>query len=200
MKDLKLREEMLTYVRKLTDSGWLVATSGNMSYRNKEDNTFLITPSGIDYQEMKPEDIFVIDADGNIVEGSGTGKPTSSLAFHKMVLDARPECNVVLHTHAPYATAASLVVKEVPAVTYPAFVYLGGAIPVAPFADNGSMEEATNITNAIGKTKNAVLMENHGAVAVGKSLEDAWMNMAHLEECCQIWAIAKSTGMEPTSL
>lgn len=198
MSDKELREKMLSYVRRLTDSGWLVGTSGNMSVRNEEDGSFLITPSSIDYQEMKTEDLFLVKADGSIVPG--TGRPTSSLAFHKRVLSARPDCNVIIHTHAPYATAASTVTMEVPAVTFPALCYLGGAIPVAGFADNGSEQEARNITEALGKTHQAVLMQNHGAVAIGKSLEDAWMNMAHLEECCEVWILAKSTGINPKSL
>jgi len=198
MKDLELRNQMLTYVRKLTDSGWLVGTSGNMSLRNEEDGSFLITPSGIDYQEMCPEDLFLIRKDGTVIPG--TGKPTSSLAFHRMVLEARPDCNVVLHTHAPFATAASTITMSVPAVTFPALVYLGGNIPVADFADNGSEEEAVNITNALGKKYQGMLMQNHGAVAIGKDLEEAWSNMAHLEECCQVWILAKSTGLEPRSI
>lgn len=198
MKDLELRKQMLAYVRRLTGSGWLVGTSGNMSVRNEEDGSFLITPSGIDYQEMKPEDLFRIEPDGTVIPG--TGKPTSSLAFHLMVLKNRPDCKVVIHTHAPYASAASTITMRVPAVTFPALVYLGGDIPVAPFADNGSEEEAVNITKALGTNYQGMLMQNHGAVAIGKDLEDAWMNMAHLEECCQVWILAKSTGLEPKSL
>lgn len=193
-----LREEMLSYVRRLTGSGWLVGTSGNMSVRDEENGGFLITPSSIDYDVMKAEDLFFVKGSGEVV--LGTGRPTSSLEFHKMLMKERPDCNVIIHTHAPYATAASTVTDRVPAVTFPALAYLGGDIPVSPFADNGSREEAENITKALGKTHQAVLMQNHGAVAIGKSLADAWMNMAHLEECCQVWILAKSTGLTPTSL
>lgn len=188
-----LRKELIRYVRQLSQSGWVVGTSGNISLRNPDDGTMLITPSSVDYQQMQEEDLFLVHPDGSL-EG-GLGRPTSSLAFHKLIMRQRKDCMAIIHTHAPYASAASVVTDAVPAVTLPAALYLGGAIPVSPYAENGSQQEAENIMSALGQEHNAVLMQNHGVVAIGGSLKQAWDNMGHAEECCRIWIYAKSTGL-----
>ena len=188
-----LRKELLQYVRRLSQSGWVVGTSGNISLRNPEDDSLLITPSSVDYQQMREEDLFLVRSDGTL-EG-GLGRPTSSLAFHRLIMRERKDCMAILHTHAPYASAASVVTDLVPAVTLPIALYLGGEIPVSPYAENGSQQEAENIMRALGKDHYAVLMQNHGIVAIGNSLAQAWDNMGHAEECCRIWIYAKSTGL-----
>lgn len=198
MEKQPLREELLGYVRRLSDSGWVVGTSGNMSVRDPQDDSFLITPSGVDYQAMRPEDLFLFYPDGRMVPG--LGKPTSSLAFHKALMQARSDCMAIVHTHAIHGTAASLITNEVPMVTLPCALYLNGPICVSAYAQNGNAQEASNIVDAFGRKRNAVLMQNHGVATMGASLEEAWRNMAYAEECCRIWLLAASTGMPITAI
>lgn len=192
MEHRDLCAQMLDYIRRLPGSGWVVGTSGNLSVR--AGGGFLITPSGVDYMEMTEEDLFYIRPDGG-VEG-GRGRPTSSLAFHRAVMERRPEIRVILHTHAPHAIAASAVTDYVPPVTLSAKIRLGGGIPVSRFADNGSPQEAENVVSALKDRYWAVLMENHGAVSLGADLQDAWLNMGYTEECCHAYMHCLGSGRE----
>jgi L-ribulose-5-phosphate 4-epimerase len=198
MNNEYLRKELIEYAKRLTDSGWVVGTSGNISARDEEDGSILLTPSGVKYNELKPEDLFLIKPDGQIIPGKG--KPTSSMEFHLSIMKARPDCNVILHTHAVFATAASAITKTVPTVTLPSVLKLGGPISVSAYAENGSKEEAKNIVTALGDKGWGVIMQNHGAVSLGKDFEDAWLNMGYIEECSRVWIYCLSTGIKPSTI
>jgi ribulose-5-phosphate 4-epimerase/fuculose-1-phosphate aldolase len=189
------KEKLLHYARMLNDVGWSVATSGNISVRTK-DNVIILTPSSIPYQTLKPEDLFELHPDGTLVPGKNT--PTSSMRFHLEIMKNRPDCNAVIHAHSPYCIAASCVTKRVPPVTLNSRILIGNGIPVSPYAENGSDEEAAGIVATLGKMHNGLLMQNHGAVTIGEELEKAWLNMCYLEDCCKVWIFARSTGIEPS--
>ena len=190
MKYQELRRQMIDYIRQLPQSGWVVGTSGNMSVRAGDG--MLITPSGVAYLEIKESDLFYVHADGTMEDG--LGRPTSSLAFHRTIMKERPEVNVILHTHAPHAIGASAVSAHIPPLTLSVATRLGGGIPVSPYAENGSEQEAENILSALKHTYWAVLMQNHGAVSLGTDFNDAWLNMGYIEECCHAYLHCLSTG------
>ena len=191
----QLKKEMISWIRRLPATGWLFSTSGNMSARCA-DGTILITPSAVEYETMHETDIFEFSADG-VLQKKGKNRPTSSLRFHLALMNARPDCNCVLHTHAPYCLAASTVTDCVPPVTLNSKILLGkDGIRTAKYAENGSEEEARNIVETIGSDNHACLMQNHGVVTIGSSIEAAWLNMGYAEDCCRAWLLAKSTGLE----
>ena len=188
-----MKQELLSYIRKLPASGWVVFTSGNISVRC-EDGSLIITPSNIPYETMTEDDLFEISPEGLILK-AGKNRPTSSLRFHLALMKGRPDCKCVIHTHAPYCLAASAVTDVVPPVTLNAKLLLGEqGIRVSPYAENGSAEEAKNIMMAMADKNHACLMQNHGVVTIGASLKDAWTNMGYAEDCCRVWLLAKSTG------
>lgn len=195
----ELKEKMISFIRRLPESGWVFSTSGNMSVRC-EDGTILITPSSVPYETMTPEDIFELNSDGEIIK-KGKNVPTSSLRFHVALMKERQDCNCVFHTHAQHCLAASLVTDHVPAVTLNEMLLLGkDGINVSPYAENGSEEEAANIVKAVGKNNNCCLMQNHGVITLGADIESAWVNMGYAEDCCKVWLLAESTGRKLTSI
>lgn len=189
----RMKKELLSYIRKLPTSGWVVSTSGNMSVRC-DDGTIIITPSSTSYETMVEDDLFEVSPEGEILK-AGKNRPTSSIRFHLALMKNRPDCKCIIHTHAPYCLAASTVTNTVPPVTLNAKLLLGeGGIRVSAYAENGSAIEAANVTTAMAESNHACLMQNHGVVTIGASLEEAWVNMGYAEDCCRVWLIAKSTG------
>lgn len=158
--------------RTLADAGLLVGTAGNVSTRVGE--FVAVTATGAVLAELTPEQVTVVTLDGEIVEGEFA--PTSETALHLGVLRAAPADRVgaVVHTHAPLATALSLVVDEVPVVHYQQLL-LGGSLRVAGFHTFGSAELARAVGAALDG-RLAALMANHGAIALGRDLADAVSN------------------------
>ncbi|WP_329115295.1 class II aldolase/adducin family protein [Streptomyces sp. NBC_01465] len=177
--------ELVATARRTVAEGLVVGTSGNVSVRSG--GLILVTPSGVPYDRLGPEDTVAVDLAGHQV--LGTLAPTSELPLHLAVYGST-DATAVVHTHAVHATAVSTLVPELPLVHYMAAV-LGGPVRVAPYALYGSDELAENVLRALaGRT--GCLLQNHGTVTYGTSLSQAYDRTAQLEWMCELWLKASA--------
>lgn len=186
----KQRQQIVDYGMKLISSGLTTGSGGNLSILCRESNLIAIGPSGIDYVDVKAEDVVVVDRDGEIVEGRW--KPSSELSFHSALYDARSDVNAVVHTHSVYATTIACLHWELPAVHY-LVAFSGKKVPLADYAIFGSKELADNVVAGIGD-HNAVLLANHGLVGVGADMKQAFNVAEEIELVARIYYQAKSIG------
>ena len=186
----KERTEIVRFGKKLLTAQLTSGTGGNLSIFNRRDGLIAISPSGIDYDEMEPADIPVVDGSGMSVEGSR--KPSSELGFHLSLYRKRPDINAVVHTHSVYATTMACLNWEIPAVHY-LVAYSGHKVPLAPYATFGTDELAANVAGAIGN-HNAVLLANHGLVTVGPNLATTFAVAEEIELVARIYYQAKCIG------
>lgn len=189
------RNAIVEYGRKLITSQLTTGSGGNLSIYNRSENLVAIKPSGVDYFLMKPEDVVVVDLDGQVVEGHLT--PSSELRFHLALLKSRADINAVVHTHQVYATTIACMNWELPAVHY-LVGFSGNKVPLAKYATFGSQQLSDNIVAAIG-SYNACLMANHGIVTVGKDIGSAFATADELELVARLYYQTKCIG-EPVIL
>ncbi|HEX5569178.1 MAG TPA: class II aldolase/adducin family protein [Streptomyces sp.] len=186
--------ELLATARRTVADGLVVGTSGNVSVRVGD--TVLVTPSGVPYDRLGPDELCAVDLDGRQVAGDLV--PTSELPMHLAVYRAT-DAAAVVHTHAVHATAVSTLVDELPAVHYMAAA-LGGPVRVAPYAPYGSEELAAHVLAAL-RDRSGCLLRNHGTVVYGDSLGRAYDDTAQLEWMCRVWLAAASVpGRAPALL
>ncbi|OIJ87217.1 class II aldolase/adducin family protein [Streptomyces colonosanans] len=187
-------DELVATARRTVSDGLVVGTSGNVSVRVGD--TVLVTPTGVPYERLTPDDAVGVGLDGRQVLGSL--RPTSELPMHLAVYRTTG-ARAVVHTHAVHATAVSTLVRELPLIHYMAGA-LGGAVRVAPYATYGTPELAENMLRALtGRT--ACLLQNHGTIAYGASLAEAYDRTAQLEWMCRVWLTASSVpGLSPALL
>ncbi|WP_030318416.1 class II aldolase/adducin family protein [Streptomyces sp. NRRL B-3229] len=183
--------ELVGTARRTVSDGLVVGTSGNVSVR--VGNTVLVTPSGVPYDRLTPADVTGVDLQGHQV--LGTLVPTSELPMHLAVYRST-DARAIVHTHAVHATAVSTLVPELPAIHYMTGA-LGGPVRVAPYATYGTDELAENMLRALtGRT--ACLLQNHGTIAYGASLSQAYDRTAQLEWMSHLWLTARSVpGLSP---
>ncbi|MFD3734802.1 class II aldolase/adducin family protein [Streptomyces sp. NPDC058632] len=180
--------------RRTVADGLVVGTSGNVSLRVGE--TVLVTPSGVPYDRLTPDDVTGVDLTGRQV--LGTLVPTSELPLHLAVYRTTG-ARAVVHTHAVHATAVSTLVDELPLIHYMAAA-LGGPVRVAPYATYGTDELAENMLRAI-EDRTGCLLQNHGTVTYGTTLDQAYDRTAQLEWMCRLWLTASSVpGRSPNLL
>ena len=186
----ELRQEMVDVCLESLHEGMFTGTSGNLSVA-LEDGTMLITPTSVRYTVMRPMDIVRCDLDGNIIEGDL--QPSSEWRMHAAVYRAYPEHKAIFHTHSPYATAFAVNHQTIPAVMIEALVFLGGDIRCADYATPGTKEVGLNAVPALEGRRGCTLA-NHGVLAVGGDLAQAYLNAEYIEDVAKIYAIARSVG------
>lgn len=186
--------QVIDTARRTVADGLVVGTSGNVSLRVAD--AVLITPSGVPYDRLGPEDLCAVDLTGRQL--AGDLRPSSELPLHLAVHQATGS-RAVVHTHALHATAASTLVEEVPPVHYVTAMF-GGPVRVAPYARYGSRELAEGAVAALdGRT--ACLLRNHGTLAYGEDLDQAFDRTAQLEWMCRLWLTAHAVpGLRPSLL
>ncbi|MEV5128645.1 class II aldolase/adducin family protein [Streptomyces decoyicus] len=185
--------ELVATARRTVADGLVVGTSGNVSHRIKD--LILVTPSGVPYDRLGPGDTTAVDLEGRQIIGAL--RPTSELPMHLAVYRSTA-ATAVVHTHAPYATAVSTLVPELPPVHYMAAA-LGGPVRVAPYALYGSDELAGNMLDAL-RDRTGCLLQNHGTLTYGDSLDQALDRTAQLEWMCRVWLTASSVPGHTPSL
>ncbi|MDX3450679.1 class II aldolase/adducin family protein [Streptomyces sp. ME02-8801-2C] len=185
---------LVATARRTVADGLVVGTSGNVSVRVGD--TVLVTPSGVPYDRLTPEDVVGVDLTGRQLLGTLT--PTSELPMHLAVYRAT-DARAIVHTHAVHATAVSTLVRELPLIHYMAGD-LGGPVRVAPYATYGTEELAGNTLRAL-TDRTACILQNHGTLAHGATLGQAYDRTAQLEWMCRVWLTASSVpGLSPTLL
>ncbi|MDA3902193.1 MAG: L-fuculose-phosphate aldolase [Desulfuromusa sp.] len=187
---LQQRQQIVDYGLKMIRSGLTTGSGGNLSILSAADNLIAISPSGIDYHDVTAADVVVVNRAGQRVEGER--KPSSELGFHLALYTAREDITTIVHTHSVYATTLACLHWEIPAVHY-LVAFSGDKVPLAPYATFGSAELADNIIASIG-SYNAVLLANHGLVAVGKDMKSSFNVAEEIELVARIYYQAKSLG------
>lgn len=170
MDEMKLRRDIVAACLRMNESGINQGTSGNISARWRDG--LLITPSGLPYEQMAPEDIVFLRMDGSY---EGPNRPSSEWRFHRDIIAAKPEVNAVVHAHPTYSTILSIQHREIPAIHYMIAAAGGPSIRCAPYATYGTEELSHNALAALeGRT--ACLLANHGMIATGPTLDKAmWL-------------------------
>ncbi|MGW4887911.1 class II aldolase/adducin family protein [Streptomyces murinus] len=180
--------------RRSVADGLVVGTSGNVSARVGD--LVLVTPTGVPYDRLTPDDITGVDLTGRQV--LGTLVPTSELPMHLAVYRTT-DARAIVHTHAVHATAVSTLVPELPLVHYMAAA-LGGPVRVAPYATYGTDELAEHMLQAL-VDRSGCLLRNHGTLTYGATLDQAYDRTAQLEWMCRLWLTASSVpGLTPSLL
>ena len=183
-------EQIIKYANMLNSEKLSTLRSGNVSLRYK--NGFLITPSGVKYSLLKVDDIVFVSLDGKFDETKN--KPSSEWRFHKDIYSSKNEANAIVHAHSTHATAVSAHNKDVPAFHYMVALAGGNDLKCAKYATFGTQELSDNIINAL-KNRKACLMSNHGQVAFGDNLEQAFELAQEVENICHQYINALRIGI-----
>ena len=198
MKNLKEREEVIEYSIKLNTTNLSPLRSGNISVRGIEDGIegFFITPSGKKYETLKPADIVFLSLseEKDFLSWYNSGKnPSSEWRFHRDIYINKKDAKAIVHAHSPHATAVSSHGKSIPPFHYMIALAGGEDIKCAEYATFGTEDLSKNIIKALEK-RTACLMSNHGQVAFGKNLEEAFELAQEIENICQQYIIALKIG------
>jgi len=176
---------------RMVQQGLTVATWGNISIRDSETSLVYITPSGIDYEDVREEDVVVLNNQVEIVDGTAT--PSIEKEMHVAVYNAREDVNAVIHTHPLYSSVLGVDCMDLPGVSEDFVQIVGDKIICCEYALPGTPELAGNVVKALGD-RNAVLLPNHGTLCVGKDLKEAFKICHVVEKTAQIYILAKSIG------
>ena len=190
-----LRADLVRVAQAMDRAGLAPSKSGNVSCRLG--NGLLITPSGLPYAVMQPGDLVELALDGSV--RAGERKPSSEWPFHTTIYRARPDAKAIVHTHSPLATALSCARRGIPAFHYMIALAGGPDIRCADYATFGTQALADNAVAALQGRK-AVLLANHGVIALGATIEGAYTIAAEVENLARQYLALLSAGLEPVVL
>lgn len=195
MSEQALREEIVAVAQAIDKAGYCPSKSGNVSARLGDG--LLITPSGLPYAQTTPEDLIHLSLDGRVL--SGARKPSSEWPFHTAIYKARPDAQAIVHTHSPRATALSCARRGIPAFHYMIALCGGPDVRCADYATFGTPELAENAVRGLEGRK-AVLLANHGVIALGASLAGAHQIVAEVENLAGQYLDLLAAGLDPVIL
>ena len=187
------KQMILDTARLMDRYGLICLSGGNLSVRMPDD-TFLITPSAMRYDDMVADDIVLVNEKGERVEG--IRRPSSDILAILYIFKQMPHINAVIHTHQPYATAAGLVTDKIPAFLTTIIDANNGAVNVAPFTISSDEGMGIETVNHIGKSL-AVILKHHGVITIGKNLNEALESAIYLEEAAKIYLMTRAVGPVP---
>lgn len=186
------RNLLVEYGKRMFEDGLVTLTSGNISIYDPETGRMAITPSGIPYFETRPEDIVIMTLDGKVVDGKR--KPSSEHNLHAAVYKVRPEARATVHTHSTFATTLGIAGESLKAVSFILPNACGrGEIPLLPYVTYGTRDLADLVEGAMRETP-AVLLQNHGMVACGASMEEAYTRASVIETTAELQWRAECIG------
>jgi len=190
--DQELRQSICDIGRHLWTKGYVAANDGNISVL-LDDGTMLTTPTRVSKGFMTPVMLIRVDMAGNVI--SGHLKPSSEVAMHIKVYENRPDVRAVVHAHPPTATGFAVAGLPLNQPSTPEIVLRLGEIPVAPYATPCTDELALSIVDLL-ENHDGMLLENHGVLAVGVDLTDAYFKMETIELAAQVSLAARLLGGE----
>ena len=193
MNEKELRSELVRIANKLDAQGLNRGTSGNLSARFGEG--MLITPSGMGAEGLAEDDIVFVQMDGT---SRGRWQPSSEWLFHRDILSQRADAGAVVHTHSVAATALACLRKDIPPFHYMIALMGGDNIRCAKYATFGTQELSNNALIAL-KDRKACLLSNHGMIAAGKNLDEAFRIAVEVETLSEMYLLALQAG-EPVLL
>lgn len=186
----QLKETICEVGRRLYNRGFAAANDGNISIR-LGDNRFLCTPTGVSKGFLKPEDLCVVDLEGNQI--SGIKKRTSEILLHLSVYRARKDIGGCVHCHPPHATAFAIAQEPIPKCVLPEVEVFLGEVPIAVYETPGTQRFADTVLPYV-KDCNTIILANHGTVAFAKDLMTAYFNTEIIDAYCRMLILAKQLG------
>jgi len=194
MKDyLAYRAEVCKFAKKMHEAGFVTGSAGNISMRVPDEaNRYVITPTSVPYESMAPEQVVVVDGEGDLMIDVDYG-PSVETPMHVGIFKARPDVGAIIHSHAIYSTILAVVRKPIPAIIEELLVYVGDEVKVAEYASAGSDDLAKFAVKALGDHA-AILLANHGNLCVGKNLLKAFNLCALVEKAAKIYVEALKLG------
>jgi L-fuculose-phosphate aldolase len=184
------RAEVVRVAQEFEQLDLTIGTSGNVSHR--VDAGMVITPSTVPYGDITPDDLVVMDLEGEVLEGNRLASIEHKV--HLACYTLRPEVNGVIHSHPRVATAFAAARKPLPAYLDEFGVYVGKEVRVAPYAMSGSAEIADGVQEALGEDSNAVFLASHGLVTVGTTLAKALMVARQVERAAETFLFTQMLG------
>lgn len=191
MRYYRERKEVVETGREMYRTAMTVGTWGNISKKISGSDLYAITPSGVDYKKMKPEDVVILDYEGEVVDGRK--KPSTEKHLHRYLYKNREDIKAIVHTHSIYASAMAAARKPIPGAMEDLVQIVGGSVDVADYDLPGSEDVAQNAVEALGD-KDGVLLANHGVVGVSETLPDALKVCQVIEKTAQITIAAQTVG------
>jgi ribulose-5-phosphate 4-epimerase/fuculose-1-phosphate aldolase len=184
MSDYQLyKQQVMDTCHTLLERGYLKETEGNISARVSGQNTFAITPSNYDYAKMQVNDICILNFD-----------------MQPGVYQTRPDVHCIIHTHQPYASALALIKAPIPALFDEQVMRLGRSVEIIPYAPSGTGFLKNAVKAKIKNSNNAFMLQNHGVLVFGVTMEQAIHNMALLEKCALTYLLAIMTEKKITKI
>ena len=198
----ELRQQVIDASLLIQRKGLIRGTSGNISLRSPDRKVIAITPSSIEYEDLTWDMIPLIDEEGKVIECDANEtvlskgyKPSSEVLMHTAVLKARTDADAVVHTHSKFSTLLSFMGQELPVMTIPMIAYFPAPAPIAPFELPGSAALAEAAVMGLGDRGSAVILEKHGLLTVGKTLEKALTCTEYIEEGAEYVYLLRAAGV-----
>jgi L-fuculose-phosphate aldolase len=189
------REQICEIGRRLWQRQYVEASAGNISYR-LSDGRILATPTMISKGFMQPDDLVILDRDGNQL--AGRRRKTSEILVHLAILAHRPDIRCVVHSHAPHATAFAITSGTLPKCIHPEIELFLGEVPIAPYETPGTQRVADSLLPYL-RDYNVFLLASHGLVAAGTGILDAYWKTEIVDAYCRLLILSRSIG-EPNRL
>lgn len=190
-EEITKRQAIIDHCLKLNSSGLNQGTSGNVSIRHGDG--MLVSPTSTPYDELTPEKIAYVHMDGR---EEGPIAPSSEWRFHRDILAARDDVNAIVHAHPTYCTILAIHGREIPPIHYMIAIFGGPTIRVAPYAIFGSQELSDHAVSALAD-RQACLLDHHGSIALGTSIEQAFWRAEELETLARQYHGALAIGEPP---
>lgn len=191
MEISEMKQRVQQTVLKAYNEKLVAGTSGNVSEYDREQGIMTITPTNMDYRIMRPEDVVCMKLDGTIL--AGELKPSSEWRLHAELYKGFNHINAVIHTHSPRATSFAVLHETIPLILTEMLPFLGGDIPLAEFGMPGTPEVGLNAVKVM-VNRNSCLLANHGVVAVGKNLDQAYIRAVYVEDAATVYHYARQLG------
>ncbi|MBO5295888.1 MAG: class II aldolase/adducin family protein [Clostridia bacterium] len=189
-KAKQVQQEVCDTAKAMADSGLTAGTWGNISGRI-DDTYMVITPSGMDYSKLNPDQMVIVNM--KTEEYEGNLKPSIEVPLHAKLLLTRPEVNGIVHTHSSKALAVAVTRKGIPPICDDQVSILGGDVRCAPYTFPGTPSMADTVAEALLGRMGA-LIANHGSIAMGRNLREALIAATVLEKTAQIWIDVQALG------
>ncbi len=190
MNEWQIRRDIVDIGKKIYDKNFVAATDGNISAR-LNGNRFLITASGSCLGELKPDELIFIDFEGNKL--SGSGKPTGEMSMHLATYRERPDIQAVIHAHPPITTGFTIAGHSLAQCIIPEVVLIFGTIPTTEYATI-STDEGADVIKKLIKNHDALVLDRHGTLTVGKDLTTAFHKLEKVEYCARTTLTAHQLG------
>lgn len=192
VSEFEIKKEICEIGKRIYDRGMVASNDGNISVK-LNDNEFLCTPTGVTKGFMTPEYICKVDKNGNVIQANGNFKPSSEIKMHMRVYKERPDVKSVVHAHPMYATAFAIAGIPLTQPIMPEAVIALGCVPIAEYG-TPSTDEIPDAVSKYLQHYDAVLLENHGALAFSDSLLSAYHKMESVEFYAQLLFLSRQLG------